>query len=55
MALYPRELEVSRLVNLSRGFGWEKIKEEVHGQMLQVTLEKKLLEPEEVTETALPS
>jgi len=55
MAKYPRELEVSRLLNLARGFGWEKIKEEVVVNMLQVTLEKKLVEEEEVTEPVLPS
>lgn len=55
MTSYPRELEVSRLMNLARGFGWEKKKEEVQGTKLVVTLEKKILTEDQVTEPVIPS
>ena len=46
---YPRELEVQRLVNVASAFQWEKVKEEMIGEELQVTFKKKIVEPEEVT------
>lgn len=54
MPEYPREIEIERLVNLSRGFGWESIKEEVIGDEIHVTLKKKFLKPEEVA-TSTPA
>lgn len=55
MADYPRELEVQRLMNLAINFGWEKIKEEVQGQDVIVTLRKKVLAEEVVTSPAPPT
>jgi hypothetical protein len=40
MAL-PVPLEVERLVNLVRGFGWTKTEEKIAGDKVIVTLEKK--------------
>lgn len=34
------ELEVERLMNLVRGFGWEKIKEELVEGEIQITIKK---------------
>lgn len=34
-------LEVERLMNLVRGFGWEKIKEELVEGEIQITIKKK--------------
>lgn len=54
MPQYPKEIEVQRVTNLVRGFGWEKIKEEVQGKKLVLTLEKEFLTDEELTETVVP-
>ena len=54
MPEYPREIEIERLINLVRGFGWESIKEEVIGDELHVTVKKKFLKPEEVPAAAAP-
>jgi len=35
-------LEVERIVNLVRGFGWEKKAELVNGDRLQLTIEKQV-------------
>jgi len=50
MPEYPKEIEVERVVNLIRGFGWEKIKEEIVGEELILTIKKKFLKTTEVTE-----
>ncbi|MBW2091015.1 MAG: hypothetical protein JRI34_02675 [Deltaproteobacteria bacterium] len=55
MADYPKEIEISRLMNAAEVFGWEKVKEEVIGQEIHVTVKKKLLSEEAVSETAVPS
>jgi len=34
-------MEVERVMNLVRGFGWEKIKEEVVGDEIHITIKKK--------------
>jgi len=47
---YPKEIEVERVVNLIRGFGWEKIREEVVGEDLIITIKKKFLDASEVPE-----
>ena len=41
MAL-PATLQVERLMNLIRNFGWEKIKEEMIGDSLHVTIKVKI-------------
>ena len=43
----PIPLEVERLVNLVRGFGWTKTEEKLSGDKILITLEKKI-------ETKLP-
>ena len=50
MPEYPKEIEVERIVNLIRGFGWEKTREEIVGDKLILTIEKKFLAPSEVAE-----
>lgn len=54
MPEYPKEIEVERVTNLIRGFGWEKVKEEIVGEELILTIKKKFLKPSEVPEE-LPS
>jgi len=54
MVAYPKGIEIERLLNLVRGFGWESIKEEVIGDELHVTIKKKFLKPEEVPAAAAP-
>jgi len=42
MADFPRvEMEVERVMNLVRGFGWEKKKEEIIGDEIHIELVKK--------------
>lgn len=55
MAEYPKEIEINRLMNVAKTFGWEKVKEEVIGQDVVITIKKELLKEEEVSETAIPS
>ena len=43
-------LEVERVVNLVKGFGWEKREEVIEGNKIKLTFEK-TLEPKEVPET----
>jgi len=35
-------LEVERIVNLVMGFGWRKIEEKVEGDVIRITIEKKI-------------
>jgi len=53
MVAMPKEIEIERMMNLVRGFGWEKKKEEVVGDELLVTLSKKLA-PETVAFAGAP-
>lgn len=55
MIAMPKEIEIERMMNLVRGFGWEKVKEEMIGDEVRVTLGKKLIESEIITEEAPPS
>ena len=50
MPEYPKEIEIERVINLIRGFGWEEIKQEVIGDELHLTIKKKFLKPTEVAE-----
>jgi len=34
-------MEVERVMNLVRGFGWEKVKEEIIGDEIHITIKKK--------------
>ena len=38
-------LEVERIVNLARGFGWEKTGESVNNDVIVLTIEKKIESP----------
>ena len=49
-----RTIEVERLVNLVQGFGWTKIKEEIVGKKISITVEKELLTAAEATGSASP-
>lgn len=55
MPEYTKEIEVERVTNLVRGFGWEVIRQEVIGEELHITLKKKFLKheppPEETPST----
>ncbi len=51
----PREIEIMRVMNLVQGFGWTKIKEEVVGTKVVLTIEKELFLESEVTAMESPS
>ena len=38
----PTQLEIERIVNLIRGFGWEKKGEQIQDDKIVLTIEKKL-------------
>lgn len=50
MPEYPKEIEIERVVNLIRGFGWAMVKQEIVGEDLILTIKKKFLAPGEVAE-----
>jgi len=41
MALASVEMEVERAMNLLRGFGWSKVKEEIVNDEIHITIKKK--------------
>ncbi|KKN32044.1 hypothetical protein LCGC14_0817680 [marine sediment metagenome] len=43
MAELPIEIEIQRVMNLVKGFGWEKTKEEIQGKIISITIEKKIM------------
>jgi len=51
----PREIEIQRVLNLVVGFGWEKVKEEMIGPEIHLTVKKKILVEEEVAGPAPPT
>lgn len=51
----PIEIEIQRVMNLVQGFGWVKVKEEVIGPKVVLTIEKEILTEAEVAETGVPS
>lgn len=55
MDVLPREIEIQRVMNLVQGFGWEKVKEEVVGIKIQITIEKEIFSPEAVTSPRVPA
>ncbi|KKN27151.1 hypothetical protein LCGC14_0867690 [marine sediment metagenome] len=55
MAELPVEIEIQRVMNLVRGFGWEKVKEEIQGNTISITITKKLSETDFTEGTAVPS
>lgn len=52
---FSREIEVERISNVVRGFGWEKRKEELIGRELHVTFTKELVTEEEAEEGPAPA
>lgn len=45
---YPREIEVERVMNLVRNFGWDKVKEELVGDDVLITIKKRLIKEGEM-------
>lgn len=43
MATLPVDLEIDRLMNLIRGFGWEMDKKEITDTEVTVTIKKKIV------------
>lgn len=41
-------MEVERVMNLTVGFGWEKVKEEIVDDEIHITLKKKTIVPKSV-------
>jgi hypothetical protein len=52
---YPREIEVERVINVVRGFGWEKVSEELKGDELFLTVKKPYKSPEATTTEDIPT
>lgn len=48
MPEFPKEIEIERVTNLVQGFGWVKVKEEIVGNDIILTLKKTWLKPGEV-------
>ena len=55
MPEYPKEIEIERVMNVIRGFGWEETKREVVGNDLILTIKKKFLLPGEVPTEETPT
>ncbi len=55
MAELPKEIEVQRVMNLVQGFGWKKVKEEVIGTKVLITVEKEMFLEENIGAAAPPS
>lgn len=51
----PREIEIMRVMNLVQGFGWAKVKEEVVGTKVLLTIEKEMFIEEETVGGGPPS
>lgn len=45
MEMIQRTLEVERIVNLVRGFGWELVETKAQGDEIQIIIKKKVLPP----------
>ena len=45
MEKVQQTLEIERIVNLARGFGWEKTAEEIKDDKIILTIEKKMESP----------
>ena len=42
MANLPADIEIDRLLNLIRGFGWEEQKKEISEEEIIITIKKKI-------------
>ena len=51
----PREIEIMRVMNLVQGFGWVKVKEEIVGTKVLLTIEKELFQESDVTGSGPPA
>lgn len=45
MEKIQRTLEVERIVNLVKGFGWELVETKTEGDVLRIVIEKKVSPP----------
>jgi len=54
METYPKEIEVERLNNVVKNFGWELIKQETIGEDFMITFKKKMPLPVGVAEEPVP-
>ena len=45
---YPKEIEVERIDNVARNFGWELVKQEMIGEDFHITFKKAFPLPVEV-------
>ena len=55
MAEYPVDIEIERLMNLARGFGWQEAKREFIADEVHLTLKKVIKKPEEVVTEVPPT
>ncbi len=55
MAELPIEIEIQRVMNLVRGFGWEKVREEVMGKTISLTIVKEIKGDDLTEGVAVPS
>lgn len=50
----PKEIEIMRVMNLVQGFGWSKIKEEVIGKKVVLTIEKEIFTDSDLESPLVP-
>ena len=43
MATLPADIEIDRLLNLTRGFGWEMTSKEITDKEMIITIKKKIV------------
>lgn len=43
MPEYPKEIEIERVMNVVKGFGWAEVKQEIIEDQLFLTIKKKFL------------
>ncbi|HUU53180.1 MAG TPA: hypothetical protein VMW44_00900 [Candidatus Bathyarchaeia archaeon] len=55
MPEFSKEIEIERVMNVIRGFGWVDVKQEVIGDELVLTVKKRFLKPAEVPSTEVPT
>lgn len=53
MPEYPKDIEIERLMNVVRGFGWEEVEQKIVGNELFVTIKKKFLKEGETPEAGI--
>ncbi len=55
MAELPIEIEIQRVMNLVRGFGWEKTRENIEGNIISITIVKELKDTDFTEGIGVPS